>query len=160
MFLESIVIMRAILFITILLLSACKKDSFTDIPYQKILLDSCNDKSTQKPSDEFVITCPEDSIAFTVSEEKWRTYLNKCVTLDSSFIENIPAGKYSMMIMFGVSETGTVLNPKILNDPGYGFGEKGLAIFKSYKGVWHLPSENQEGKIVYRQPIIFEIEDE
>ncbi|HUS03465.1 MAG TPA: hypothetical protein VMY77_17115 [Chitinophagaceae bacterium] len=152
--------MKPLLLICILLISACRKESLFDLKNPTILCDSCYDKSVQKSVNEIEYLCPIDSIAF-LNTEQWRTYLHKCVTLDSDFVENTPSGKYEVLIKFEISQNGNAINSIIFRDAKFGFGEKGLRIFNSYNGKWNLPTKDEyESKTSYFQPIVFEILDE
>ena len=150
--------MKHYIFIAILsFVTACKKDYIPNLvapSYKNTFINT----TSKKFLNDFEITCPLDSIAFT-DLTKWKEYLQRCVTLDSSSIENIPAGKYSVMIRFEILKTGNAVNPEIVTDPGYGLAEKGLEIFKSYKGKWPLILE-EENRSYMHQPITFEIVDE
>lgn len=160
LFMESSINMKPFSLIFILLLSACKKEVCSNLTNKISFNDSCSNKIPKQSTDEIIYLCLIDSIAFT-DAEKWRTYLSKCITLDSSSIEDIPSGKYKVLIGFQISEFGNAVNPIILNTSEYGFEKKALIIFNSYRGKWNLPVKNEKGnKIVYCQPIVFEIGDE
>lgn len=152
--------MKPLLLISILLITACRKEFLFDLKNQTESCDNCSNRSVQKSANKIEYMCSIDSIAFTDTEQ-WRTYLHNCVTLDSNFVENIPSGKYEVLIKFNIGENGKAINPIILKDAKFGFGEMGLTIFNSYKGKWHLRTENEYGdKISYCQPIVFAILDE
>ena len=150
--------MKHYLFIAILfVVTACKKD-YTPNLVSPLYKNTFINTTSKKFLNDLEITCPIDSIAFT-DLTKWKEFLRHCVTLDSFSTENIPAGKYSVMIRFEILKTGDAVNPEIVTDPGYGLAEKGLKIFKSYRGKWPLILEEENRSYLY-QSITFEIVNE
>ena len=141
---------------SLILIISCKKD-YTSSISQRSDYPNTN-KFYQRFLNDLETTCPIDTIAFA-SLEKWRSYLKDCVTFDSSYSDNIPAGKYSIRIKFEVSKNGKAINPEVINDPGYGLAQKALEIFYSFKGQWPYLEEEDSREYLY-QPIIFEIADE
>lgn len=90
------------------------------------------------------------------NEQDWYKYIQANTVLPDSATHNIPANTYKVLISFIIDTEGKLQDVKVVNDPGYGLGERALKIFNGYKGKWR--PANQCGRTVKsyeKRPIIF-----
>jgi hypothetical protein len=124
---------------------------------------------TLKKSNESLDPRPDDNIIFqqtetpaSIDKEAWRTFLSK--NLQSIIVtaakQGAKSGSYTVNIRFLVKKDGKVSDFTALNDPGYDFAKKILAVMPN-SPKWK-PAE-QNGKRVHSyhtQPVTFVIQDQ
>ncbi len=106
----------------------------------------------------------EDKVFTKVESEsgtnwaEWKKYLEKNGILPDSVVVNTPGGTYEVRLSYVIDIHGSIVQVKLLNDPGYGLGKRAIQLLKNYTGEWHPAS--QCGRFVksYKYlPIVFKI---
>lgn len=96
-----------------------------------------------------------------VDKKEWQKYLLKNLELDSLAMDSIPPGRHTLIAQFEVGIDCKTSNVKILNDPGFGLGNRVTAVISASKGLWKPATINGLAVKSYRtQPITFVIEEE
>ena len=116
---------------------------------------SKTDQAKAEPEGKFYCWAIEPS----QKPKDWLNYLERNIVLDSAECEKIPPGCYRAIIQFVVSREGYIEQAQIHTDPGFGLGQKALAVINNFKGRW-IP-EKMNGRFVKtyrRQPIVYSIE--
>jgi hypothetical protein len=91
----------------------------------------------------------------------WKKYLGDHFEPDSLAMDSIPAGVYKISVKMIIDSTGKVSVAGIVDDPGFGLGQRLKTVIENYPGKW-IPAE-QNGRVykIYRiQPVIFIVGEE
>lgn len=118
-----------------------------------------NDKG--ETNDLGFFTCRVFEKDAEVDIKHWQTHLDKYLELDSLSLDTIPGGRYSMEALFTIDKEGCITNIKILNDPGYGLGDRVIRVISGYNVSW-IPAERNGRRVkAYRkQAVTFIVEKE
>ena len=88
-----------------------------------------------------------------VDTRHWQAYLGQNLQLDSLAEDTIPKGTYSITAMFIIGKNGCIDIVRILDDPGYGLGEKASKVISEYE-QW-IPAERNGRKVrAYRKLVV------
>jgi hypothetical protein len=82
----------------------------------------------------------------TIDFKKWNSYLVENLTLDSFEANKIPLGTYRLIAHFIIDTTGCITQVKIINDPGFGLGNKISNVLCANKICW-IPANRNGRKI-------------
>jgi periplasmic protein TonB len=114
--------------------------------------------SDRSDFDEFICEMPIES---EVNREKWEAYLNDHLELDSTSLNTIPNGKFTVRVSFIVDEKGNLKEVKVLDDPGFGLGRRVIKVISDCRGLWKPAMFKGHPVISYNiQPITFLIEED
>ena len=96
-----------------------------------------------------------------VDGRHWQTYLDRNLQLDSLESDTLPAGTYSITVLFAIDKEGCITNVRIQNDSGYGLGDKIIRVMSGCNLRW-IPAERNGRKVkaFRRQVITFIVEEE
>jgi TonB-dependent SusC/RagA subfamily outer membrane receptor len=104
-----------------------------------------------------------DKAEFTpsIDKDEWRAFLEKHMVpiIEYAANKNLPEGNYTCQVRFIVEKDGSLSNISVLNDPGYGIGNKVLEMMK-FAPKWKPAIQHQ--KVVrsfHTQPITFQIQE-
>jgi adenine specific DNA methylase Mod len=96
-----------------------------------------------------------------VDTKKWQKFLQDNLVLNSSSIDTIPAGKYTVVAGFSIDADGEIDDVSILKDPGYGFGKRVANVIVYYRNQQKISKKYMESFKSYRRQLItFIIEEE
>ena len=114
---------------------------FLQLSLQSLIAQS-NTKLTENKKDssksvavkEYTILCVTVDIKAQVKNPKhWQNYLAENLKLIPSEQDSIPDGTYQIIATFIVDKEGLISNIRVLNDPGYGLGNKVIAVISRFK---------------------------
>ena len=95
-----------------------------------------------------------------IDYEKWKQFLNDKLMFDSTSVDTIPTGRYTVFVQFAIAADGGIVEVLILKDPGYGLGKRVKDVFTNYKAKQDIFKSFESVKSYLRQPITFVIEKE
>ena len=96
----------------------------------------------------------------SVDTRHWKNYLEKSLELDSLTKSRIPEGIYKLTAQILIGKNGYIERVKIIDDPGYGLGNKVIKVISAYQ-QWSPAEMNGRQVKAYRKlPITFIVERE
>lgn len=117
-----------------LLVWPCKSQGESDIAFEKV-----------------EISASTNAVAF-------KKHIEANTILSDSSVWHIPPGEYKVVVSFVVDKHSYLGQFRIKSEPGFGLGQRGIKVVKSYKGKWQPAS--QCGRLVnaYRdQELVFTV---
>ncbi len=89
-----------------------------------------------------IIACDLPSyISPCIDLKRLKYYMEDNIAFDS-LIDIVPVGSYATSVQFVIDKDGTMNNFSILNDPGFGLGERIKQIISQYKKRWNPAIKN------------------
>ncbi|MFT3675801.1 MAG: hypothetical protein QM781_07900 [Chitinophagaceae bacterium] len=85
---------------------------------------------------------------------KWMTYIRTGTQLPDSVIQAIPDGQYKVKVQFVINQHGDMGQLKLLEDPGYGLGQRALRLVGQYPGRWTPANQCGRNVKAYKQEVI------
>lgn len=85
---------------------------------------------------------------------QWAAYIKQGTQLHDSITQAIPAGQYKVTVQYVINVHGTMGQYKLLDDPGFGLGQRGLQLVKQYPGRWTPASQCGRNVAAYRKEVI------
>ena len=109
--------------------------------------------SQSRPVENIFYSCRVIEKDAQVNIKHWQAYLDKGLQLDSLAQDTIPGGTYAITAIFIIGKKGCIDEVKILNDSGYGLGEKVSKVIFEYE-QW-IPAERNGRKVrAYRKQVV------
>lgn len=93
-------------------------------------------------------------IVASTDPRKWMDYIRRGTQLPDSVTHDIPEGQYKVKVQFVINQHGDMGQLKLLEDPGYGLGQRGLRLVRQYPGRWTPASQCGRSVKAYKQEVI------
>lgn len=93
-------------------------------------------------------------IGANTDRRKWMTHIRKGTQLPDSVIQTIPDGQYKVKVQFVINQHGDMGQLKLLEDPGYGLGQRALQLVSQYPDRWTPASQCGRNVKAYKQEVI------
>jgi len=83
----------------------------------------------------------------------WQAYLDQHLQMDQATLDTIPSGIYILTVVFLINKDGCISDIKILNNPGYGLGQRAFEVISAYQ-QW-IPAERNGRKVrAFRKQVL------
>lgn len=93
-------------------------------------------------------------IGANTDRRKWAAHIRTGTQLPDSVIRAIPDGQYKVKVQFVINQHGDMGQFKLLEDPGYGLGQRGLQLIRQYPDRWTPASQCGRNVKAYKQEVI------
>jgi len=113
----------------------------------------CFLQSFSQPGQNLFFSCRVIEKDARVDSIHWQAYLDQHLEMDQAALDTIPSGIYILTVMFVINKVGCINDIKVLNDPGYGLGQKASEVISAYQ-QW-IPAERNGRKVrAFRKQVV------
>ena len=113
----------------------------------------CFLQSFSQPGQNLFFSCRVIEKDARVDSIHWQAYLDQHLEMDQAALDTIPSGIYILTVMFVINKVGCINDIKVLNDPGYGLGQKASEVISAYQ-QW-IPAERNGRKVrAFRKEVV------
>lgn len=107
--------------------------------------------------EEKTFTMVQTPAEFEGGNSAWIQYLQKNLKYNVAVDNGATAGKYTVIVAFGINKEGDVIDVVAQNDPGFGTKEEAIRLIKS-SPKW-IPATQNGRNVIFRlkQPVSFNV---
>jgi len=119
---------------------------------------SDNNSTSKTDKEIYILNCKRIEIDACVDIKHWQNYLAEKLELDSLAQDTIPPCTYQFTAQILIGKNGCIEQVKIIDDPGYGLGDKAIRVILAYQQWQPAEMNGRRVRAYRRQPITIVVE--